>query len=188
MTLLRGIDGPLFPSAGLFHIELELRWDTDGRTRRVTGGTSVTIAEADPDDPDQRLAAEVVLNGSSMMPVLVQGLSNEEGLEALGLALKSKTLAPHYRATALKCYLKKRNRKVALEPLFANLLQTLASARPGLAGTRRNVSSVPPSSRDRFTSRDYSPETREIIMTKKEKEKLQPLLDELGELEQLAKT
>ncbi len=104
MTLLRGVDGPLFPEAGSYEIELELRWDANGQTNRVVGRTTTVVGPADlKKDPTQVDVAELLLHQPSMMPALVQGLLDQDGLRALSFALNSPVLAPHYLATALKC-------------------------------------------------------------------------------------
>ena len=103
MTVLRGIDGPLFPEAGAYEIEVEIRWDADDQTHRVAGRTQIAVEEPDPNDPAQVLAAAMILNEPAMMPALVQGLIERQGLRALSVALRSPTLAEHYLATALKC-------------------------------------------------------------------------------------
>lgn len=104
MTLLRGIDAPLFPVPGIYRIELALRWDYRGDTRQVVGETSVTVAAANSGDPLQPAAAAKALNQPLLMPSLVQGRLDDKSLDALASVLRSKTLAPHYIATALRCY------------------------------------------------------------------------------------
>jgi len=113
MTILRGIDYPLFPEPGAYQIELEIRWDAHNQTNRVVGHANVTVAAADPEDPAQAIAAAVILNDSAIMPALVQGLIDQKGgLQALSLALRSTTLAPHYLAIALKCKIMGAKRRI----------------------------------------------------------------------------
>jgi len=118
MTLLRGTQGALFPSPGVYGIELELRWDENGRTNRVLGSTTITIQEPNPTDPEHQRAAEVALNEPLLMPPLVEGLLNKGGLPALSLALHSKTLAPHYLVTALICRVRGEERNLNWSTLF----------------------------------------------------------------------
>jgi hypothetical protein len=104
MTILRGIDTPLFPKPGVYQITLELRWDYRDETRQVTGETSVIVNPPDPTDPRQSQAAKFAINEPLLMPALVQGRLEGEAVTALDMALSSKTLAPHYAAIALRCY------------------------------------------------------------------------------------
>ena len=112
LTILRGIDGPLFPDAGAYEVELEIRWDADDQTHRITGRSFVTVKGADDKDPAQAIAATLILNDTTMMPPLVQGLIDSKGLRALSVALRSPTLAAHYLTTALRCMIKGRERQV----------------------------------------------------------------------------
>jgi hypothetical protein len=168
MTLLRGTNGPLFPSPGEYRIQIEVRWDADGITRRVIGEASFIVKE--PADPQQRKAAAEILGRPSMMLLVVQGLIDEKGAEALGLALSSPILAPHYYVTALKCY---RNKMLlsgsppSASP-FANLVELLTEA------DRSSIASVTPGDRP----------APPIVVTRREADQLKPFLDELGSMRQ----
>jgi hypothetical protein len=173
MTLLRGIDGPLFPKAGAYEIELEMRWDAKDQTHRVVGQTFVTVAAADPNDPAQAIAAAMILNDSSMMPALVQGLIDQKGLRALSVALRSSTLAEHYLSTALKCKIMGTKRGTNWDDdakLGGKAAPVIIRPLPG---------DPTASSRDRFniSSRQIvqtggSDANREIVQTRREQEQL----------------
>jgi hypothetical protein len=121
MTLLRGIDGPLFPDPGSYEIELELRWDANSQTNRVVGRANVVVDKPDSEkDPHQEMVAKALLNRPSIMPALVQGLLDEEGARALSCALNSPVLAPHYLATALKCRVMGTGRKQDWKKLLSS--------------------------------------------------------------------
>jgi len=104
LTLLRGIDSPLFPRPGKYRIELVLRWDVEGQTRQVTGSTSIVVLPPNPKDSFQTLAAAAAINQPLLMPAIVQGRLVKEGIVPLGLTLASTELAPHYEAIALRCF------------------------------------------------------------------------------------
>jgi hypothetical protein len=103
MTLLRGIDGPLFPEPGAYTVELDVRWDDGGDTHRVLGETAVTIGEY-PADRQERLLAEGLLHEPAMMRALVQGDAAGNSRKLLSAAMESEILAPHYMSIAVKCY------------------------------------------------------------------------------------
>ena len=104
LTLLRGIDSPLFPRPGKYRIELVLRWDVEGQTRQVTGSTSIVVRPPNPNDSFQTLAAAAAIHQPLLMPAIIQGRLVEEGIVPLGLTLASTELAPHYEAIALRCF------------------------------------------------------------------------------------
>lgn len=174
MTVLRGIDGPLFPKAGAYEIELEIRWDANDQTHRVVGQTFVTVAAADPDDPAQAIAAAMILNDSSMMPALVQGLIDRNGLRALSVALRSPSLAEHYLSTALKCRIMGTTRGINWDDdtkLGGTVAPVIVPPSPGVRTA---------SSRDRFneSSRSIaqtgpSDPNRKIVQTRREQKQLE---------------
>jgi hypothetical protein len=140
MTILRGIDYPLFPEPGAYQIELEIRWDADNQTNRVVGHANVTVTAADPKDHAQAIAAALILNDSAMMPALVQGLINPKGLRALSLALRSTTLAPHYLAIALKCKIMGAKRRTNWDrKLGAKVRRVSILPRPSAFGLQRKI-------------------------------------------------
>jgi len=140
MTILRGIDYPLFPEPGAYQIELEIRWDADNQTNRVVGHANVTVTAADPKDHAQAIAAALILNDSAMMPALVQGLIVPKGLRALSLALRSTTLAPHYLAIALKCKIMGAKRRTNWDRnLGAKVRRVSILPRPSAFGLQRKI-------------------------------------------------
>lgn len=144
MTILRGIDGPLFPEPGAYRIEVELRWDSDNGTNRIVGQTSVVVLPPNEADPLQVVAAVRILSGSAMMPALVQGLINKEGLETLSLALRSSELAPHYLSTALKCKIMGTRRGIDWEKEFEDRPEPVESAVPSALAPARVQSRLDP--------------------------------------------
>jgi hypothetical protein len=138
------------------------------------GQTFVTVAAADPNDPAQAIAAAMILNDSSMMPALVQGLIDLKGLRALSVALRSPSLAEHYLSTALRCKIMGTTRGINWDDDTK------------LGGTVDPVE-VPPlpgvltaSSRDRFnrSSRSIAQTgtpgaNREIVQTRREQKQLE---------------
>jgi hypothetical protein len=93
--LLRGPEGPLFPNAGPYRIQIEVDFAADGEKRRVTGETQVEITPCE--DLDQFKAAQDVMESSDAFLSLVLGGDHlTEGRARLEGARKNKVLHCHY--------------------------------------------------------------------------------------------
>jgi len=166
LTLLRGIDSPLFPRPGKYRIELVLRWDVGGQTRQVAGATSIVVRAPNPTDSFQTLAAAAAIDQPLLMPAIVQGRLVEEGIVPLGLTLASTELAPHYEAIALRCYnLSNQSGNTAIGPEEIKAAIESHGPRFGRGTIKKAISSLQ-SKADRPTG--------PMRMTCREKRRIQP--------------
>ena len=113
LTLLRGRSGALLPAPGRYEVQVEVIWDTKGeqvRKLRLAASAGVLVFGPDADDEHARGALEV-LSAPEIMQFLVfhkklpSSKANPEerrrGQKALGAALRSDVLAPHFAGIVL---------------------------------------------------------------------------------------
>ncbi len=101
LTLLRGPDGALFPSAGMYRIEVDARWDIDEVPVWASGESMVMVTGAE--NADHASAAMAVLaEPDLLLTVAIGGDHLHDGLEALERAMDDPVLAPHYAVTKAK--------------------------------------------------------------------------------------
>jgi hypothetical protein len=106
LTLLRGGEGPLFPVPGVSEIKITLNWPLEGGsgTRAIVIG-SVTVFVTTATDTEHAKAAHIVLTNPDAHVLLVLGGDCDglkSGKDAIQVALKDKTLRPHYVAIEAK--------------------------------------------------------------------------------------
>lgn len=95
LTLLRGGQGALFPTSGVHHITVEVRWDAGGVEAIVTGETSVMVMPA-VDENHARVAAQVLSTPDALLTLVLGGDHLAEGIGAIQAALKNPVLHPHF--------------------------------------------------------------------------------------------
>lgn len=101
MTLLRGAEGALFPTAGLHRIELDLAWESGGVPVKVSASAPVMVTP--PVDDSHSTAAMRVLSSADLLLTLAIGGDHlNDGVTALKTAMADKTLAPHYAVIEAK--------------------------------------------------------------------------------------
>jgi hypothetical protein len=109
LTLLQGADGALFPAPGAYRIVVEATWrglvvdpdmgrnitDTTFMNMMVTDETRVTVTP--PVDAAQADAARAVLaTPDTLLALALGGDHLKDGIAAIGAALKSDVLRPHF--------------------------------------------------------------------------------------------
>jgi hypothetical protein len=95
ITLLRGREGALFPSAGPHTVEVEVRWAIGEGEVVVRGSTAIIVTG--PLDEAHALAANAVLTSPDALLTLVIGGDHiEEGIAAIRTALNNPVLRPHF--------------------------------------------------------------------------------------------
>jgi hypothetical protein len=95
ITLLRGAEGALFASTGLYNISVEVKWDVEDAVASVVGYTTVLVTG--PKDASHAAAAHKLLACPDAHLVLVFGGDHlKDGISAIQAALKDDTLRPHY--------------------------------------------------------------------------------------------
>lgn len=97
LTLIRGAQGALFPTSGLYRIIIEIDWEVDGQSVGATGEATTMITGAQ--DEGHAAAAGAVLSEPDVLPVLVLGGDHlADGVAAVQAGLSSAVLRPHFAA------------------------------------------------------------------------------------------
>ncbi|KAH8731596.1 hypothetical protein GQ44DRAFT_767455 [Phaeosphaeriaceae sp. PMI808] len=71
VTLLRGAEGALFPSSGLYDVKIEIEWDLEDIAASVIG--SATVLVTGPKDASYAAAAHKLLTSPNAYLVIVLG-------------------------------------------------------------------------------------------------------------------
>jgi hypothetical protein len=99
MTLLRGVEGPLFPTTGLYTVTVNLAWPSDGGFSCRTSGSSTVFITPTIGVDCHAAAAHKVLASHDAQILLVAGGDSErlqEGQAAINAALQDATLKKHF--------------------------------------------------------------------------------------------
>ncbi|MCH9649650.1 MAG: hypothetical protein K0U98_15530 [Deltaproteobacteria bacterium] len=98
MTLLRGAQGPLLPSPGLFQVEVSVEWDSSKngwRSFRIDAQTSILVMP--PENWRQGGVALRILGEPETLPLLVLGNDlTGKGRSAIQKAMEDDVLRPHF--------------------------------------------------------------------------------------------
>jgi hypothetical protein len=95
LTLLRGADGALFPSVGLYRIIVEVSWEAEGLHRSLSSESSVFVMP--PVDEKQALTAKMLLTTPDAHLTLVLGGDHlPDGVQVIKAAIENPVLRPHY--------------------------------------------------------------------------------------------
>jgi hypothetical protein len=101
ITLLRGGDGALFPSMGLFTIDLAVSWGIGDAVTNITASTSVLVTGVE--SAGHAAAAHKLLTTPDAHLVVIFGGDHlEDGVAAVRGALANDTLRPHYAGVEAK--------------------------------------------------------------------------------------
>lgn len=101
MTVLRGVEGSLFPMSGLYRIAVVLSWEFGGIPVKVTGETAVMVNPS-VDDSHADAAVKALTSPDLLLSLAIGGDHLDEGIDALSTAMADKTLAPHYAVIEAK--------------------------------------------------------------------------------------
>lgn len=123
LTLLRGIDGALFPDSGLYKIVVEVKWDKSGMAFSVTGKQDVYISPA-ANEKHMLVAKKLLSTPDTLLTLVFGGDHLEDGIEAIQAALKTSELKPHYDyIEGKRLSMKFKNRKASFNKC-ANILDS----------------------------------------------------------------
>lgn len=104
LTLLRGVDGALFPSSGTAEIVVEASWSAGTKLAEqfaLVGKATVLITA--PQTANHAVAAHKVLTApDAHLVLMLGGYHLEEGMSAIGKTLVDETLRPHFAAIEAK--------------------------------------------------------------------------------------
>jgi len=101
VSLLRGGQGALFPSAGSYRIVVEVDWDQDDLNLGATAEVSVAITPA-VNAAHAEVAHRVLTTPDTLIVLALGGDHMQEGQEAIQAALQDPVLRPHYAAVEAK--------------------------------------------------------------------------------------
>ncbi|MCU0527717.1 MAG: hypothetical protein MUF72_23210 [Elainella sp. Prado103] len=119
LTLLRGGQGALFPTSGLYQIKVEVHWDSAGVEASVTGQTDVLVTGT-VDASHAAAARQILATPDTLLTLVLGGDHLTDGIAAIQTALKNPVLRPHYAYIEAKRLAKrfgerKANLKIAQE-------------------------------------------------------------------------
>jgi hypothetical protein len=95
ITLLRGAEGALFPTSGVYRIQVMLRWDAYGVESAVLGETSVMVTGAQ-DAKHAEAALKVLSTPDTLLTLVIGGDHLTDGVDAIQSALDNPVLRPHF--------------------------------------------------------------------------------------------
>ena len=95
ITLLRGAQGPLFPVPGLYRINVEVHWDSDGIEAKVTGEAELIVTAA-ANEAHADAALKLLSTPDTLVTLVVGGDHLADGVTAIQTALENPVLRPHY--------------------------------------------------------------------------------------------
>ena len=95
VTLLRGVDGALFPTAGDYTVDIQVEWEVDGTPRRVSGSGTVSISPAE-DEAHAEAARRIMRTPDTLLTLALGGDHLTSGVKAIRAALANEVLRPHY--------------------------------------------------------------------------------------------
>ncbi|HSF49985.1 MAG TPA: hypothetical protein VLA74_04415 [Nitrososphaeraceae archaeon] len=106
ITLLRGVQGALFPLAGVYKIVVEASWEINGLKQRSIGATNVMVTPP-VDDEHAKAAYKIMSNPDSLLVLVIGGDHLKEGIDAIQSGLENPILRPHYEVIEAKRLSKK---------------------------------------------------------------------------------
>jgi hypothetical protein len=95
LTLLRGKEGALFPSAGMYTVSIAVTWDIEQAALTSSAETMIMVTPA-VDDAHAQTALKVLSCPDLLLTLVLSGDHLKEGNAALDSALKNPVLKPHY--------------------------------------------------------------------------------------------
>jgi hypothetical protein len=95
LTLLRGAQGALFPTPGIYKIIVKVSWNVEGLQVNVKGQTSVMVTAA-VDDSHAQIAGRILSTPDTLLTLAIGGDHMKDGIEVIQAALENSVLRPHY--------------------------------------------------------------------------------------------
>jgi len=101
LTLMRGYEGALFPSPGLYRIDVELRWSL-GPVEAVVGGGATLLVTSAQDASHAAVAHQVLATPDAHLVLVLGGDHLQEGMDAIKAAVGNDVLRPHFASIEAK--------------------------------------------------------------------------------------
>jgi hypothetical protein len=95
LTLLRGREGALFPSAGPYTIHVEAHWEAEGIEVGISGEAQVMVEPA-VDTAHARAALKLLSTPDALLTLVLGGDHLPEGIEAIQAGLDHPVLRAHF--------------------------------------------------------------------------------------------
>lgn len=101
LTLLRGAEGALFPTSGLYEIGVEVHWDLDEIEATVRGSATVLVTGAQ-NDAHAAAAHHVLATPDAHLVLVLGGDHLTDGIAAIEAAVADPVLRPHFAVIEAK--------------------------------------------------------------------------------------
>jgi hypothetical protein len=95
LTLLRGVEGALFPIAGDHAVEVDAEWESNGVRHRAAGSGTVAVSPA-VDEAHAEAAQRIMGAPDSLITLALGGDHLTSGVNAIRAALANDVLKPHF--------------------------------------------------------------------------------------------
>lgn len=95
LTLLRGAQGALFPTPGIYQITVEVHWERE-TVELVVSGETVVMVSAPVDEAHTQAALKILSTPDTLLVLALGGDHLTAGIEAIQTATKNPVLRPHY--------------------------------------------------------------------------------------------
>ncbi len=130
LTLLRGKQGALFPTAGIYKIVVDIQWEDGGIDLAVSGSTEITVTPA-VNEAHAKAAQKVLTTPDLLLTLVLGGDYLKDGLDALQTAMNDPILRPHYayieaKRLAKSFFNRKAELKTGAEFIAADTVMSIA--------------------------------------------------------------
>ncbi len=95
LTLLRGAQGALFPTSGLYSIIVQVTWEVNGLETRAMGQNTVMVTGA-ANEAHAVAAAHILSTPDALLTLALGGDHIQDGIEAIRVGVENPTLRPHF--------------------------------------------------------------------------------------------
>jgi hypothetical protein len=95
LTLLRGAQGALFPTPGIYQITVEVHWERE-TVELVVSGETVVMVSTPVDEAHTQAALKILSTPDTLLVLALGGDHLTAGIEAIQTATKNPVLRPHY--------------------------------------------------------------------------------------------
>lgn len=97
LTLLRGRQGALFPTPGIYRVSIDVDWEINGRQLGVTGETTIMVEPAESKE-HAHAALKILSTPDVLLTLVLGGDYLPDGVEAIQAGIANPVLRPHYAA------------------------------------------------------------------------------------------
>lgn len=95
LTVVRGAEGALFPSSGIYRLQVNVIWDVNGYSLGVSDETAVMVTPP-VDEAHAKAAMKVLSTPDTLLTLVLGGDHLKDGVEAIQGALNNPVLRPHF--------------------------------------------------------------------------------------------